>query len=156
MPGVINPGELRSPELRAGYALWDRLRGARLFPSRAEMTPRSLGRLLRNVSLIKVLDGGQDFQIRIMGDGLMAVQSVPLVGLTTTEIDKLLPGYGASLHSLYSLVHRNRAPGLFRGTVHREADGVSYHREHVLAPLGETDEAVDHLISFVVFLKPDL
>ena len=156
IPGVIAPTELDDPLLLKGLALWNKLRGERAYPSRQQMSPRALGILLRQVILIKVLDGAKEFQIRIIGDGVLAVQSDPFQGLTTAEIDAMVPGYGDGLHQMYSHACEVKVPLAFRGRLKREGDGRVFHREHLLLPLGETDAAVDHLMSVVVYLQPPL
>jgi hypothetical protein len=153
--GAIDPAEVEAPPLRHALALWRDLRGDRLFPSREQMSPRVIGPLLRNTVLIKVLDGGRDFEVRIIGDAILAVQPEPTPGQTTREIDARLPGYGAALRSLYCQVCSEKKPTARRGRYRREADGLTFHREHLLLPLGASDEAVDHLISFIVFTQPD-
>jgi len=152
--GRIDPETVETPELRKGLALWHALKGARRFPSRHQMSPRALGGLLRHTILIKVLDRQNDFQVRIIGDAIMAVQTDPLRGLTTAQVDERLPGYGAGLRRMYDYVCATKAPIAFRGELCREADGRVFHREHLLLPLGDTDDAVDHLISFVVYIEP--
>lgn len=150
--GLIDIDDLRAPELLQGYELWNMGRGRRLFPARDQMSPRRLGRLLRHIVLVRVLDDGREFQIRVAGDGVIAAHVEPLVGLTTAEVDTLLPGYGSGLHQLYSHVYTTKAPIAFRGLIHREPDNKPFNREHLLVPLGETDHMVDHLISFIIYL----
>jgi len=152
--GEIDPNDVQTAPLRRGLALWQDLRGARLFPARARMSPRALGTLLRHTILIKVLDNGAEFQIRIIGDAIMAVHSDPIQGLTMAEINTMLPGYGDMLHQLYSKCCEIKRPLAFRGEFRREPDQRVFHREHLLVPLGEADEAVDYLISFLVYSQP--
>lgn len=152
--GLIKPEDTVSAELREALALWNAARGTRRFPARQQMTPRALGRLLRHIVLIKVFEEGREFQIRIMGDSILAVQTDPLVGLTTAEIDTRLPGYGLALHRIYSHVVHHMEPIALRGRILREADSKIFHREHLLVPLGESDAVVDHLLSFVIYLNP--
>lgn len=154
LSGSIDPNELKDPSLRRGLVLWQELRGPRRFPARAQISPRVLGTLLRNTILIKVLDGGAEFQVRIMGDAILAVQNDPIQGLTTAEIDKLLPGYGTQIRGLYTKVCADKAPLALRGSFTRAADQRVFHREHLLVPLGDTDDAVDYLISFVIYSQP--
>lgn len=150
----IEPCDVQTAQLRKGLALWQELRGTRLFPSRGQMSPRALGPLLRNTILIKVLDEGREFQVRIIGDAIVAVQNDPVQGLTTAEIDKLLPGFGKLLHKNYSVVCTTKAPIARRGLFLREADERAFYREHLMLPLGETDEAVDHIVSLIVYASP--
>lgn len=151
----IEPDDVQTEPLRRALAVWRACKGTRLFPSREQMSPRALGLLLRNTILIKVLDEGHEFQVRIIGDAIVAVQNDPIQGLTTAEIEKVLPGFGKKLHRNYSIVCAIKAPIARRGQFHREADGRIFHREHLMLPLGETDAAVDHILSMIVYTHPN-
>lgn len=150
----IEPCDVQTAPLRKGFVLWQELRGTRLFPSRGQMSPRVLGPLLRNTILIKVLDEGREFQVRVIGDAIVAVQNDPVQGLTTAEIDKMLPGFGKVLHRNYSIVCTAKAPRAMRGLFQRDADKRMFHREHLILPLGNTDDAVDHILSLIVYTNP--
>jgi hypothetical protein len=154
IPGGIEPERLSDPLLKRGLALWHELRGERRIPSRQQFSPRVLGNLLRHTILIKVLAESPEFQVRIMGDAILAVQTENFQGLTTRQIDQQLPGYGTMLHRMYSYACAVKQPLAFLGPMRREADQRLFHRGHLLVPLGESDEAVDHLISFVVYTQP--
>jgi len=152
--GEIDPSQVQNALLRKALMLWQELRGDRPYPSRRQITPRMLGPLLRHAILIKVLDDGTEFQIRIIGDAIAAVQNIPMQGLTTTEIDNLLPGYGTMVRQAYMRACAEKRPQAYDGPILREADQRTFNRELLLLPLGETDEAVDHLITFVVYMAP--
>jgi len=152
--GEIDPSEVQDALLRKALVLWQELRGDRLYPSRQQLTPRVLGPLLRHAILIKVLDDGREFQIRIIGDAIAAVQNIPMQGLTTAEIDRLLPGYGTMVRQSYMRACAEKLPQAYNGRILREADQRTFNRELLLLPLGDTDEAVDHLITFVVYMAP--
>ncbi|MBU6445088.1 MAG: PAS domain-containing protein [Alphaproteobacteria bacterium] len=156
LPGEIPADGVQHALLRKGLALWHELRGPRLFPSRTQLSPRALGPLLRHTVLVKVVDGGSDFQVRITGDAIAAVQDVPLQGLTTAGIDQKLPGYGALLRRFYGRACAGRKPLALRGMLQRATASRGLYRELLLLPLGECDEAVDHLVTFVVYLPPQL
>lgn len=151
LSGEIALSQVQNALLRKGLALWQSARGPRRFPVRHQMSPRALGPLLRNTALIKVLEDGAEFQIRIIGDAILAAQGDHVQGMTTAEIEDQLPGYGMLLHRIYSRVHRGSEPLAFAGEFRREADGKAFDHEHLLVPLGESDDAVDHLMSFVVY-----
>ncbi len=59
----INPSEVENPLARKALDKWNRLRGTRRFPSRADAAPRELGSLLRNIALVRVIEGGADYRI---------------------------------------------------------------------------------------------
>ena len=64
----IDPSEVQNPLTRKALDKWNRLRGDRRFPSRRDAAPRELSSLLRNIALVRVIQGGADFQFRIIGD----------------------------------------------------------------------------------------
>ena len=150
--GEIDPEEVKNALLRKALTLWQDLRGDRLFPSRQQLSPRALGPLLSHAILIKVLDGGAEFQIRIIGDAIAAVQNISMQGLTMAEIDGLLPGYGSMVRKSYIRACTTKMPQAYNGRLFREADRRLFNRELLLLPLGETDEAVDNLMTFVVYM----
>lgn len=154
LPGEIPAGEVGHALLRRGLALWNDLRGPRRFPSRSQISPRVLGALLRHTVLVKVLDDGGEFEVRIVGDAIAAVQDVPLQGLTTSGIDRKLPGYGTLLRQFYMRGCNAKAPMALRGPIQRRTLSRTLHRELLLLPLGDDDAAVDHLLSLVVYLPP--
>jgi hypothetical protein len=67
---VIALDELESPALRAGVRYWRQLCGERRFPGREDLNPRGMAKLLRNTELVSVLDGGDDYEYRIVGDAV--------------------------------------------------------------------------------------
>ena len=144
----IPVSEVQNPLLLRGLALWERLRGARPFPSRADMSPRLFAGLLRNTLLVRVI--GDDFEFRIVGDAIVTAQGASFQGLTTAAIDQRLPGYGRMLHRAYGMIVAGGEPNAFRGWFERKADGRAFFHESLGLPLG-TDGTVDHLLILGVY-----
>lgn len=146
----IDPCEMQSPISRKALAAWARLRGKRRFPSRKNITPKELGSLLRNTALVRVIDGGREFEFRILGDAV--VQAGPEIesGMTTAELDQKFPGFGKTLRSIYKAVCRDGAPRAYRGLFERN-DGHAYFHESLVLPLGAEDTAVDHLLVIGIY-----
>ena len=153
--GIIDLDDLQADPLRNGLALWRLKKGERLFPSREDMSPRALGGLLRNVVLVKVLDEGHEFEIRIVGDVIASMQEIPIQGLRTREIDEILPGFGHALRQIFVQISKNKTAMALRGKVLRNIGIAEIRREIVLLPLGETDEAVDHILILMVYNPPE-
>lgn len=122
-------------------------------PSRADLSPRVLAGLLRNTGLIRVLDGESEFEMRIVGDALVTAQGASFQGMTTAEIDLVLPGYGAVLNSVYRYVSATKAPAAYRGWYVREADGHSLYHESIILPLSDDGQRVDHLLVVGAYAK---
>jgi len=146
----VAPGELQNPVTRKGLALWERLRGPRAFPSRNQMTPRDMGDMLANIVLVKVLDGGAEFEFRIVGDAIVVAQGASFKGMNLAQIDEVLPGYGIMLRAVYGHVVEAREVLAFRGWFERRADNRSFFHETLVLPLGESDAAVDHVLVVAV------
>lgn len=147
----IGLGEIQNPMLRKGLGVWERLRGEKHFPSRPQMSPREMSGLLRNTVLVKVLDGGAEFQFRIVGDAIVMAQGTSFQGMTMTEIDQALPGYGSMLREVYTRICKTGEPLAFRGWFERSADKRPFFHESLVLPLGEDGQNVDHILVLGVY-----
>jgi hypothetical protein len=137
---------VQSPVVRDARDTWMRLRGERRMPSRADMTPRAMRGFLKYLSLLEVLDGGRDFRFRISGDVVNIQQGMTLQGLTTSDWDAKLPGFGTHMRRVYHRVFRRGEPVAYSGLYLRAADQHTFSHESFMAPLGDDGETVDHLI----------
>lgn len=153
LPQQIELAEIQNPAVRRALELWERLRGPRAFPARADLSPRQMPDLLRNIALVRVLEGGEDFQFRVIGDGIVVAQGASFQGMTTNEVDRILPGYGAALAGIYRRVLKSRRPLAFRGWYEREADGHSFFHESISLPFGPDPATVDHILVAAVYAR---
>lgn len=147
----IAPSEVQNPLTRKAFDKWNRLRGPRRFPSRSDTSPRELSSLLRNIALVRVIQGGAEFEFRILGDAIMQSQGGLQPGMTTGDLDEIYPGYGALFRNLYQSVCDARAPQAYRGFYERNADKRSFYHESLLLPLGADDGVVDHILIVAVY-----
>lgn len=143
--------DLRHPLVQSGYALWQEVKGPRVFPARTELTPRIMQKYLRNMALVRVLGNAEDFEFRIVGDAIVAAQGGAMQGLTCTELDVVLPGYGTVLGAVYRHVCKTKAPLALRGEYVRRADGLVIMHESLALPLGVDESAVDHIMVLGVY-----
>ncbi|MDE2182407.1 MAG: PAS domain-containing protein [Alphaproteobacteria bacterium] len=145
---IIRLDEVDDPLLGEGIAYWRSLRGARAFPAREQIDPRALARLLSRTVLIKVLDGGHDFQYVIVGDEISRAYSTPLVRRRISDIVKDMP----NTIGFWALVYRDvcREPRPCAVRLRGGHDGETRFSEGtvVLLPLGPSDDVVDHMITF--------
>ena len=141
----VDIATIREPLLHQAMAVWNEHRGAARFPPREAMTPRAMAPFLRNVVLVRVVEGGKDYEFRIVGDAIVQVQGGAFQGLTLTDIDAKLPGYGASLRPLYDQLVAAGEPQAYRGHVPDGPVKRAFSHETILLPLG-TDAAVDHIL----------
>lgn len=154
--GVISFDNVESPIVRQGLEYWSALKGSRTYPSRTDMNPRALAPLLRNVILLKVVEGGQDYEYRIVGDAHVISHGFSMQGRRVSEIDQFSAGYGAVLKSLFDRVLRKRTAYAFRGWMERVArDKPFLYSESAFMPMGPDEATVDHVLIFSVYTPRD-
>lgn len=105
---VLEPGgfpvgllPISHPQLSQLFRYWDRKRGSREMPSRADVRPEELGGLLGNLFMVDVVrDGGNTarFRYRLVGTALNAIMDQEMTGRFIDEMPFLyrkfaLPAY---------------------------------------------------------------
>ena len=149
-------GEIDSSILLQGLEYWRGLCGERKFPARSDVTPRGLGGLLRYTTLLRVIDGGKDYDYRIVGDAYVMAHGVSFQGKRWSQTDKLSPGYHAMIKSIYDRVARKAVPIAMRGWIERSGATAEYiYSEYIFLPLGTDGMTVDHILAFAVYVPRD-
>lgn len=150
----IPVSEVDNAILSRGLALWREAKGAGRHPPRRAVTPRLLKPILRNTSLLKVIEGGADYEYRIVGDACVMAHGQSFQGKRWSETGEMAPGFHRVIKPFYDRVVRDKEPVAMRGWVERHgaATGAVYC-EYVFLPLGE--EGVDHLLNVAVYLHRD-
>ena len=145
--------DIDNPVLVQGITYWRTLCNGRKYPSRNEVTPRGLAGLLRNTTLLRVVDGGRDYEYRIVGDAYVMAHGVSFQGKFWSETDRLSPGYHAMIKPTYDSVVRHAEPVAMRGWIERGGGTNEYiYSEYIFLPLGEGVNGVDHILVFAVYL----
>ena len=126
--------------VREALQTWQRLRGTRRMPSRADMTPRAMKGFLKYMTLAQALDGGRNFYFRVSGYQVNIQQGIVLQGHTTDDIDARIPGFGSQLARLYARAMRRREVCAYRGLYFRPGDKHTFSHESIMAPLGDDGE----------------
>lgn len=143
--------DVDSPILLRGLALWECLRNGRKYPQRGDVLPRELKSLLRNTALLRVIDGGKDYEYRIVGDAYVMAHGVSFQGRKWSDTAQFSPGYQAAIKPVYDQVVSTGAPIATRGWIERgSAAGEHVYCEYVFLPLGA--EIVDHILVFAVYV----
>jgi hypothetical protein len=138
--------ELETAPLKMAVEYWRSVRGPRLFPSRKELKPRAIAPVLPYLALLKVIDGGADFEHRIVGDAQVRAFRVRVQNRRFSEIAAEAPELVSVSRPLFLKVVQTRAPLCWRARTGYDAVDVIFKEvEGVLLPLGETEEAVDHV-----------
>ena len=143
-------GELKSPVTCKGLDLWQRSSCGRMFPARGELSAEALSEIMRNTLLLKVVDGGREFECRIVGDAIVVAQGASFKGMKLSDIDEMLPGYGTMLKGIYRYVYDHQEALALRGWFERRADNRSFFHETLVLPLGERENDVDHIMVVAV------
>lgn len=144
---VISPGEIRDRLVIQGTEYWKSLCRGRRFPAREDISPRGMAAFLRNIVLIKIINGGADYEYRIAGDAHVEAQGVPFKGVRLRQVEAVDPTYGRMTRATYEHVRTTAEPYALRGWVGKEfpKSRFSYY-ESIFLPLGPSDDVVDHLL----------
>lgn len=148
---ILTIDQIESVILRQIADFWQRLRGARNMPSRTDLAPRDLGRLLRHVTLLRVLDG--DYEFRIVGDVQVQAYGENFRNLRLSEVALTHAKFAEGLKIFYDGARMGRAPFAYRGWIGRDMPDTRYsYHEVAFFPLGATDNAVDHILIAGVYV----
>ena len=134
--------EVVSAHLKDAHALWQKKRGTRRFPRREELSPQDMRSFLRNVTLVRALDGGADFEFRIAGDGMVVAYGFNPIGKRLSVFPRHF--VDASMAALSS-VFRHGEPLAVKGTMEK-TEVENLLQETVFLPLGAEESAVDHIL----------
>jgi hypothetical protein len=150
---VLSLDELENPKVLTGVNYWRALRAGRRFPARSELAPRDMAGILRNIVLLRVLDGGKDYEFRIAGDAHVQSYGVNFAKLRNSDIERIAPEHGAFMRRAYEYVRTSAEPLAVRGWVGQEVKGAlfAYH-ESVFLPLGEAEDSVDHILVVSIYM----
>jgi len=146
--------DVESALVREAVAYWRDLCRGRPFPSRADVLPRDIRGLLRNIALLKTVDN--DYEFRIVGDAHVIAYGFSMQGKLLSEMDEFAPGHGDVLKRLYDRVVRKGTPYALRGWIARsERQQKFIYSESLFAPLGESG-IVDHVFNVSVYVPRDV
>lgn len=148
--------EVDNPILQDGISLWRQLAGESPYPARADVTARVLKPLLRNTTLLKVIDGGRDYEYRVVGDAFVMAHGISFQGKRWSETAALSPGFHHFIKPVYDSVVASGLPVATRGWIERGAGSNGYvYCEYVYLPLGTVQTGIDHILAFAVYLRRD-
>ncbi|HXC54703.1 MAG TPA: PAS domain-containing protein [Rhizomicrobium sp.] len=143
---------------RAAAGYWRMLRGARNLPARAQLSPRDMRAILRHVVLLRIIDGGRDYEYRIVGERFAWAYGVQFKGRHLSQVEAAAPEHGARMRELYEHVRNSAQPLAIQGWIGREvADSRFVYYESVLLPFADDGACVDHILvtSFHVPRAPE-
>jgi hypothetical protein len=151
-PGKSSVRQIALDELENGLTstaahYWRMLRGERTLPARTQLQPRDMRAILRNIVLLRVVDGGRDYEYRIVGDMFRWAYDLDFTGKCLSEVQAAAPEHGSRMRALYEHVRVAAKPVAIQGWVGREVANAKFvYYETVLLPLGDDGKTVDHIL----------
>lgn len=131
------------------HAYWDGKRGARRMPSRADIDPAELGRLVPHVMLYDVEEPGKRYRIRLVGGAIVDFYGVNTTGQLAGAY--MTPASAEQMVEILRGVEATRAPRFRAGFAHWNVD-KSYRRfEACFLPLSPDDDRVDKILAGIAF-----
>lgn len=104
MVSVIAPEEIDNAIGRTAYSYWRMLRGTRRLPARGELSPRDMRGILPNVVLLRVIDGGLDYEYRIVGALFVQAYGAQFRDMRLSQVEAVAPEHGARMRRMYEHV----------------------------------------------------
>lgn len=136
------------PDLAELLQHWKALCGDRKMPERGDFDPAKVPRLLADICLVEVIDGGSDYFYRVAGSRLEELSGQKLQGRRFSEIthaearESMRATCAASVHSARPVVIKNklREPG---------RDHVSIIA--IILPMSDDGETVNMILTLTEF-----
>ncbi|MDE2183150.1 MAG: PAS domain-containing protein [Alphaproteobacteria bacterium] len=142
-------GQLCTSITKTGLAYWQKLRGDRAYPAREDLAPRDMAGLLTYMALVKVIDDGADFELRIVGDEVTRAYRAPLLHRRLSDLARDLPHTAANWQTVNRRVFDSRRPYALSIKAGHDTPEVNFRDAEILClPLGPDERTVDHVISF--------
>jgi hypothetical protein len=149
LPALV-PSSLGAKRLQIAYGYWLRKRQGRLMPSRLDIDPAEIPRLLPYVMLIDVVAEPLDFRYRLIGAAARKLMRRDFTGGLFSEIAG--NGEGSVLRHGCKLVVRTKAP-ISMGPPHVGTDPGFEECENVLLPLSDDRVGVTTILTVISFKR---
>lgn len=144
--------EAESAVIRKGVDYWEGLKGTGRFPERNQVTLRGLRALAKYSSIVRVIEGGRDYEFRFVGDVPVSAVGWNFQGRRMSEPEVASVMQANYRQQFYDLVVESGEPWLFKcRMVDNFGLKLPLRSETVYLPLGFDESAVDHLLGFTVF-----
>jgi hypothetical protein len=142
---VVTLDDVENPLVRVGVAYWRSLRGAKSLPARAQLMPRDMSGILRNIVILRVIDGGKDYEYRVVGDNQVQSYGFNFQNLRISQIVAVAPEFGKLMLGIYEHVRSTAEPFAVRGWIGKDVPDARFvYHESVFLPLGADGKTVDH------------
>lgn len=146
MSSSFDPSLLGEPRFRDAFAYWDSKRGIRSMPSRRDIDPVEIPRLLPYVMLVDVLRDPLDFRYRLIGTEVRDILRGDYTGKRYTEVPG--KGPGSTVWSNYETVVMRKAPVLCTPP-YVGPDRQLRRCDSLLMPLSDDGAAVNMVLNVI-------
>ena len=137
------------PILGPALAYWIEKRGNRLMPSRRDIDPTQIPRkILPNLQIIDVVDGGARFRYRLLGTATVEAYGEDFTGRYPDEM--FPPDLRDFIHNIYGQVCNSKAP-LYLRNRYVTAKGYKLGSKRIYMPLSDDDVEVNHILGVLRF-----
>lgn len=144
--------QLRGEEQIALFDYWEARRNGRPMPSRADIDPAELGRLLANLMLIEASDGAsRRYRYRLVGTRVVQATGEDRTGRHFDEVD-FFQRFPEILDQYCAVMEQGR-PQLMPEPFCNEAHGTVYDVERLMLPLGRGDGTVEMILVHFRFMS---
>jgi hypothetical protein len=148
--------ELENPLVRRAVGYWRTLSGKRRYPAREDLDTRDLVPFQPYMILLKVIDGGADFEYRFVGETQCMAYERPYSGRRLSNPANVSP-YSKAFFTAYQCIQKSGTPFAIRGWAGKDFTFATFaYFESVVLPLGPDDKHVDHLMIFSAYAPRDL
>ena len=131
------------------FDYWNGKRGPRRMPSRADIDPIELRRLVHHVVLYDVVEPGRLYRVRLVGSAIVDFYGVNATGAWAGS--HMPPASAAQMIEILTSVVAGRAPRLRAGLAHWHADKSYRSYEACFLPLSSDGEHVDKILAGIGF-----
>ena len=133
--------------VKRGVEYWRSVCGARHFPARRDLTLRGMAAILPYSLIIAVIDDGADFEYRYVGDIARQAFKGCFKGMRVSQIEATAPEFGHICRRVYEKARSTARPfAVIRRTRLESMSAGFLSHESAFLPLGESDDAVDHIL----------
>ena len=140
------------PILGGALAYWIGKRGNRAMPRKADIDPTEIPRkILPNLQIIEVIDGGARFRYRLIGTALVEAWGRDFSGRI---VDELFPDDRLNfVQRIYRKVCSGKTP-LFTRNRYHTTKNIDLFALRIYMPLSEDGENVHHILGAMQFEYP--
>lgn len=139
---------IADPLLRQLYDYWQKKRGNRAMPSRADIDPAELRAVLPHLMLTDIVDGGRRFRYRLVGTAVAESFGKNMTGM---HIDELMTGtYRQFIEGLYRDIVEKKRP-VYSESTYFSHQSAQMWAQRLMLPLSDDGVTVNMVLSGQTF-----